>query len=49
MRKRVVMALAPYVERCPFMLTTISSGNEAENPDALVAAVDNLVQELANG
>ena len=48
-RKRVVSALAPYVERCPFMLTTISSSDGAENPDALVAAVDNLVEELANG
>lgn len=48
-RKRIVSALAPYEERCPFMITTISCPEEAENPDALVAAVDNLVEELANG
>lgn len=48
-RKRIASALAPYEERCPFMITTISCPEEAENPDALVAAVDNLVEELANG
>ncbi len=48
-RERIVSALAPYEERCPFMVTTISCPEEAENPDALVAAVDNLVEELANG
>lgn len=48
-RERIVSALAPYEERCPFMVTTISCSEEAENPDALVAAVDNLVEELANG
>ncbi len=48
-RKRIVSALAPYEERCPFMVTTISCPEEVEHPDALVAAVDNLVEELANG
>ncbi len=48
-RERIVKTLAPFEERCPFMLTTISCPEEAENPDALVAAVDNLVEELANG
>ena len=46
-RQRVVSALAPYEERCPFLVTAISCPEDAENPDALVAAVDNLVEELA--
>ncbi len=46
-RKRVVSALAPYQDRCPLMVNAISCPEEAENPDALVAAVDNLVEELA--
>ena len=48
-RKRVVSALESYEERCPFMVTAISCPEEAENPDALVAAVDNLVEELTTG
>lgn len=48
-RKRVVSALEPYEERCPFVVTAISCPEEAENPDALVAAVDNLVEELTTG
>ena len=46
-RQRVVSALAPYEERCPFLVTAISCPEDAEDPDALVAAVDNLVEELA--
>ena len=48
-RERIVSALAPYEERCPFTVATISCPEEAEDPDALVAAVDNLVLGLANG
>nr|NIM50645.1 hypothetical protein [Gemmatimonadales bacterium]NIN11873.1 hypothetical protein [Gemmatimonadales bacterium]NIN50423.1 hypothetical protein [Gemmatimonadales bacterium]NIP07887.1 hypothetical protein [Gemmatimonadales bacterium]NIR02091.1 hypothetical protein [Gemmatimonadales bacterium] len=48
-RERLVSTLAPFEERCPFTLTTISCPEEAENPDALVAAVENLVEEMANG
>ena len=48
-RERIVSALAPYEERCPFMVTTISCPEEADDPDALVAAIDNLVEELAYG
>jgi two-component sensor histidine kinase len=48
-RDRILSTLAPFEERCPFRLTTISCPEEAENPDALVAAVDNLVEEPANG
>ena len=46
-RERIVSTLAPYEERCPFLVTAISCPEDAENPDALVAAVDNLVEELA--
>ena len=46
-RKRVVNALVPYEKRCPFMVTAISCPEDAQDPDALVAAVDNLVEELA--
>ncbi len=48
-RERIESALAPFEERCPFTVATISCPEEAEHPDALVAAVDNLVEELANG
>jgi PAS domain S-box-containing protein len=48
-RERIVSTLAPFEERCPFMLTTISCPEEVENPNALITAVDNLVEELANG
>jgi signal transduction histidine kinase len=48
-RERIASTLAPFEKRCPFMLTTISCPEEAENPDALVTAIDNLVEELANG
>jgi PAS domain S-box-containing protein len=48
-RERIASTLAPFDKRCPFMLTTISCPEEAENPDALVTAIDNLVEELANG
>ena len=48
-RDRIAGALAPYEERCPFVVATISCPEDSETPDALVTDVDNLVEELANG
>ena len=48
-QERIVSALAPYGEVCPFMVSTVCCPEDAENPDALVVAVDNLIEELAYG
>jgi PAS domain S-box-containing protein len=48
-RERVLVALEPYEERCLFTATIISCPDEAAHPDALVAAIDTLVEEQAHG
>jgi len=48
-RDRMASALAPYEERCPFVVATISCPEDSETPGVLVTDVDNLVEELANG
>ena len=48
-RDRIASALAPYEERCPFVVATISCPEDSETPDVLITDVDNLVEELANG
>ena len=48
-RERMMTALEPYGERCPFVLATICCPEDSETPDALVGDVENLVEEMANG
>ena len=48
-RDRIASALAPYEERCPFVVATISCPEDSETPDALITDVDNFFEELANG
>jgi len=48
-RDRMVSALTPYGEQCPFEMATISCPEDSVTPDVLVTDVDNLVEELANG
>jgi len=48
-QERILNALTPYGEVCPFTVSTVSCPEDAENPDALVDAVDNLIEELAYG
>lgn len=48
-RDRMVSALTPYGEQCPFVMATISCPEDSVTPDVLVSDVDNLVEELANG
>ncbi len=49
LRDRMVPALEPYEERCPFVLRTISCPEDSETPDTLVGDVENLVEEMVNG
>ena len=48
-RERIVTALEPYEESCPFTVRTISCPEDSETPDHLVGDVEILVEEMANG
>jgi len=48
-RERVLVSLQPYEDRCHFTATIISCPDDAAHPDALVAAIDTLVEEQAHG
>ena len=48
-RDRIVTALEPFEETCPFEVAIISCPEDSETPDVLVGDVENLVEEMANG